>query len=458
MYISITAYIALVLFIPFSAALFAVLRPHLAATITFFVAVMFLPERVAFDAPLLPPIDKLSLSGLCAFLGCLFTARPKLRQARPFRGFDWLFVLMVLGFFGESATNKDTFVFGPLILPPLGMHEAIAASIRTFLGFYLPFFLGRALIRTPDEMRDLALVATAAALVYVPFIAYELRMSPQLHRIVYGFHQHDFIQTIRAGGYRPMVFMQHGLALAMFLLAAAIFATALAKARVRFYFGFSSATVAVFLFVLLLICKSFGALIYAVVLIPLILFVRAKRQLTVAAILSMLVFAYPVLRTTGWFPAAALVDLSAQASQDRAESLDFRFKNEDRLVAKAIDRPWFGWGSYGRNRLYDDWGNDISVTDGHWIIVLGAEGVIGFLATFGMLLGPVFAARRTLPFVSAPRDRVLFSALALVVAIDGVDLLPNGLYSHLPIFLAGALAGLCAGLKSPFSTHMVNAG
>ena len=54
-------------------------------------------------------------------------------------------------------------------------------------------------------------------LIYVPLCLFEVRMSPQLHNMVYGFAQHSFGQTVRGGGWRPMVFMQHGLAVGLFM-------------------------------------------------------------------------------------------------------------------------------------------------------------------------------------------------------------------------------------------------
>ncbi len=47
-------------------------------------------------------------------------------------------------------------------------------------------------------------------------------MSPQLHYMVYGFYQHDFAQTIRMGGWRPTVFMEHGLMVGMWMSMAAL--------------------------------------------------------------------------------------------------------------------------------------------------------------------------------------------------------------------------------------------
>src|SRR5437870_12226972 len=42
-------------------------------------------------------------------------------------------------------------------------------------------------------------------------------LNPQLHLWIYGFRQHSFAQQMRDGGYRPLVFMQHGLMVAMWM-------------------------------------------------------------------------------------------------------------------------------------------------------------------------------------------------------------------------------------------------
>ena len=43
--------------------------------------------------------------------------------------------------------------------------------------------------------------SSSAASFMRPLCVIELRFSPQLHNWVYGYHQHDFVQTIRDGGY-----------------------------------------------------------------------------------------------------------------------------------------------------------------------------------------------------------------------------------------------------------------
>ena len=81
----------------------------------------------------------------------------------------------------------------------------------------IPYFLGRIYFNDLQGLRELSVAIFIGGLIYVPFCLYEIRFSPQLHRLLYGYHQHDFSQTFRFGGYRPMVFMQHGLMVGMWM-------------------------------------------------------------------------------------------------------------------------------------------------------------------------------------------------------------------------------------------------
>ena len=73
--------------------------------------------------------------------------------------------------------------------------------------------------------------------------------------------------------------------------------------------------------------------------------------------------------------------------------------------------------------------------------------MVGFIGLFGMLLGPVFSALSRLKRIAGSQERVLVSGMSLVTALNVLDLLPNGLYSALPLFYAGALAGVSRGLS-----------
>ena len=83
----------------------------------------------------------------------------------------------------------------------------------------------------PTRTHNLAIGLFIGGLVYVPLCWLEVQLSPQLHRWLYGKHQHAFIQQMRDGGYRPMVFMQHGLMVGMWMGMTALIGIWLWKAK-----------------------------------------------------------------------------------------------------------------------------------------------------------------------------------------------------------------------------------
>lgn len=440
------AYLALILWAPLSILVCKRLRPSLAVAVLLIGAVMFLPELVKFDLPLLPPFDKLSVANLWALIGCMFVCPDRLRAARPGRGIDVFILILMASSIGNTLSNEAPLVYGPTTLPGLTMYDGFALSVKDLLRFGIPFFLGRAIYRTPRDLLDFLKVLALGGLVYTMLCLVEIRLSPQLHNWVYGFHQHSFLQTMRFGGYRPTVFMAHGLAVAMFVLSALLAAVGLARVR-ESVIGLPASIVAPWLAFVFALCKSMGAFVYAIACVPLLLVANPKRAVQLGAVLAGLVVLYPVLRATDTFPTETLVLWAERVSEDRASSLEDRFEQETQLVERAQERIWFGWGAYGRNRVWDEkTGRDLSVTDGAWIIDLGSRGAIGFLAQYSLLVIPLFGAARGLSRLRVERDRRLVGTLALISALMAVDLLPNGLYSYLPYLMAGVLMGVVPGI------------
>jgi hypothetical protein len=274
-------------------------------------------------------------------------------------------------------------------------------------------------------------------LIYCPFAIIEMRMSPQFHQWVYGYSSGQFAQTIRWGGYRPVVFMGHGLALARFFVATTVALFVLAKTR-RNLFGLPVYFLAWFQLVVLVLCKSTGAIIQAVVGVLLVSLTKSRRQLLFASVLAAVTLIYPLLRATDIFPVAGVLDAADAFGEDRSGSLAFRFANEDRLLARARERIWFGWGA-GRGRVFDDDGRDTTIVDGYWIGCLGMIGLNGFLISFGALLWPVISSRYRLRDHGDELDRTHLAGIAVIIGLIGSDLIPNGLWSMLPFLLAGML-------------------
>lgn len=202
-----------------------------------------------------------------------------------------------------------------------------------------------------------------------------------------------------------------------------------------------SGLIGIYFGVVLLLCKSVGATILAAVFIPIIAFLRAKRIATISAAACIIMLVYPAIRTAGFVPTITISELTRSFSTDRAGSFEFRLINEDQLLRRAGEKPVFGWGSWGRNRIYSpDDGSDLSVTDGAWIITLGTWGWVGYIAMFGLLnLGCLrILSRRTARSAATMAVAVTCSLLALNL----IDSIPNSSIRALTWIIAGTLASV----------------
>lgn len=450
------ALLALFSLIPLTAYVFWSKRPQLAVLIVVFFAALFGPEGAFIKLPLVPPLDKVSLPYVLLFAFAIVKARGRMKRAKLMRGIDLLIAMAFIAGFVTFSNNGDALTYGSwrsVTLPPLAINDGLQLGFQELLIAGLPFMLGRALFRSPRDLRDLLHFLVVAGLLQTAFIWVELRLSPQFHTWVYGYGAHsDFLQTIRWGGYRPMVFTAHGLALALFMLVSFLACLVLRRAgEVKIRDRWRIGRVAIYLGVVLVLCKSTGAILYALILVPVVLRSTPERQMKLASILGILVLLYPALRASDLVPTEWLVEQAKAISPERAQSLEFRFDNEELLLEKGRERIAFGWGGHGRRSVYDDeLGKEIAVADGHWIIVLGARGIVGFIQAFGLLVLPIFFARRRFEKLTNEAERRTLAGFTLIVAICAFDLLPNGLFSNYIYLFAGALMGMAQQItKSP---------
>jgi hypothetical protein len=422
-------------------------RPALSTASLLFGAVMFLPEVVHFKVPGIPPFTKYGIASLWVSIGIAIWHRARFKELSLGPVAKLLFVLIPMGAVGTALTNQDPVVAGPTVLTALRPYDAVHFFIEDFVHLAMPFLIGATMFRTRRDLRELLMVSAFAGIVYAPLILIEARLSPQLHNWVYGFAQHMFLQTVRWGGYRPMVFMNHGLALALFIAAGVVAATALLRTG-RGIFGQKPGRVALALGFLLVVCKTVSSMVYGFGGAALTFFGSCKAQVKVALVLVCVLLAWPILRLNDLVHTDEIIDTADDwVSADRAQSLEFRLVNEEALFARALERPRFGWGGFGRACIFDPWtGRELSTRDGAWIITLGERGYVGFIFAFGLLAIPIFFAYLQVGKVPAGIDRRLFAALALIVGLHAFDLIPNGRYSYLGHLLAGSLYGLAAGL------------
>ena len=409
-------------------------------------AYLILPPVVGFDFPLLPPFGKESIPAITVFVVCVFMLGQKISFGFKSVTGRILIFLFILSPIGTVLTNGDPIVFEQGGLPGLRFREIFGLVVDQFL-LILPFFIARQFLASEKALRELLLAFVIAGLVYSIPMLIEVRLSPRINVWVYGFFQHNFGEMVRYGGFRPIVFLEHGIWVAFFAMMAVIAALALMrtngeKNRPRFFF------VAGYLGIVLMLCKTLGAFLYAIALAPLILFTSPGIQVRIALVLAVIALFYPFLRGAGFVPVEAMLEQAGRIDPERAGSLWARFTNEEMLLERARERPIFGWGSWGRNHLHNliD-GTILTVTDGRWIIVIGVYGWIGYIVEFGLLAMPIF----TLLWASLKKDGVKLtpyaSALALILAINMIELLPNATLMPLTWLIAGALLGYAEGWK-----------
>lgn len=425
--------------------LFLSLTPRIALVWSLLLGYLFLPTKTAFDLPALPPLDKDTVPALAALCGMLAmsTRLAKTPATEPLPG--WLprnpvmrilLGLMLVGALMTAFSNRDALVYGGTVLPGQGLWDGLSAVLGAGM-MVLPLLLARKYLGSEGGQQIILRALCLAGLVYSLPIIFELVMSPQLNRIVYGFFPHSWIQHIRNGGYRPLVFLEHGLWLGIFMCVTVLAAWGYVRTGPVQKRGFYVAA-ALWLLVILAACKALGALAIALLLMPAVLFMGASSRIVLAAVIATVILIYPALRGAGLVPVQRVVEIARSIADERARSLEFRLINEDILLEKANQRPAFGWGAWGRSRVYDEGGADISTTDGFWVIQIGQYGWVGYLSWFGMLCGPILllATRRQDPTLSPTT-----SVMALLLTGNLIDLIPNAGLTPVTWMLAGALMG-----------------
>lgn len=412
-------------------------RVHLARTTAWMMLLpaMFLPAAVELSLPALPPLDKHRIAFLSIAAGLQLFHRPRLER----RGLWFpraLMAALAACVVETIARNGDPLVYGPTKLPGLTTHDGISAVAGLVLDRYVAFSVGLRVFRTEDDLRALFRVLTRCALIYLPLAAFEVRMSPQLHYWIYGYYQHSFGQMARGGSFRPLLFMAHGLTVAFF--GALCFSAAVGLHRVRDRERPRSWVRLGGVALLLVLCKSMASILYSLFALGMAPLLRRRVGKWALLAVAAVVITFPITRSADVFPTDEIVAMAARVSVERAASLQFRFDNEDLLLRRAMERPTFGWGTWGRNRVYTAWGDDVAVTDGQWIIVLGVYGVVGLAGLLLLTLVPVLRFlwnQRRMP----PDARTLAGQLAIMVIVCTVDILPNAWGDLLPLAFAGAL-------------------
>ena len=401
---------------------------------------MFLPVKTVVDFPMIPPLGKHTIPVVSALIGCWLVKKKGISYIKELGNIKYLVILLVITPFITTVLNTDAFITGGHFIPGLTYYDGLSAMINQFL-LITPFFIGRQFFKTYDDQLLMFKLLIVAGLFYSILMLFEIRMSPQLHTWFYGYFPHSFGQQMRFGGFRPVVFMGHGLLVSFFVVIVLIAAVALWNNRIKIR-RFSPAGVSFYFLAVLVLCKSVASLLFGLFAFTLIKVVKPKIHYRIAILLVCLAMLYPLMSIMNVFPHKAISNIATSLDKARAQSLNVRFDNEKRLLDHTRAHFYFGWGGWGRNRVYsEETGRDISITDGGWIITFSQFGLVGFILRYGLFGFVVFQAVKASKFIMLKKEQTLLSSHSILVGIIMINQLPNNALAPWLWLLAGILLG-----------------
>ncbi|NJK38152.1 MAG: O-antigen ligase domain-containing protein [Oscillatoriales cyanobacterium RM2_1_1] len=420
---------------------FRFLPPRRAVIVSFIGAWLFLPQRVSFEFLGLPDYDRMSATCYSIFLATV------VYDAQRFRSFKvtWLDVPMIVWcFLGPFSTA---------LVNGLGAYEGASAVLDRVVAYGLPYFFGRVYLNDWIGQRQMAISMFVSGLIYAPLCVLEVIISPQLHRMVYGYHGiNQFSQGMRLGGFRPTVFMRHGLSVGMWMMAATLIGLWLWQSGVlKSLWAIPMAVLIAGMIVTVVLVKSTGAYAYLIYGVLVLFVAKWFRTSLPLLVLIVLLSGYLGLAASGNFSGESkdrIVSISADiAGEERSQSLQFRLDNEEVLGEKAREQPIFGWGRWGRNRVYDyDWSGelvDTVVTDSMWIQAFGVNGIIGLISIVAVQFTPalVFMVRYPAHTWFTPLVAPA-AALNVVIVLYMLDCTLNNQVNPVYSVVSGGIIGL----------------
>jgi hypothetical protein len=429
-------YLVMLAWIPIVLLLFKQFSPERAVVISFIGAWLFLPQAI-FPLPGVPDYTKMSATCYGILLATIIYDVEYLKSFK----FGWLDIPMLIWClcpFAASVTNG------------LGAYDGFSAALNQTVTWGVPYFLGRIYLNSLVGLRQLAVGIFMGGLLYMPLCWIEIFLGPILHARVYGMRLRGAGQAIRYGGYRPMVFMIHGLEVGMWMMAAALIGIWLWRSGVlQQFWNVSMVWLVGALLITFVAVKSTGAYLYLIVGVGILFIAKYFRTALPMLALVLTIMLYVSLGASGTFGqeiSSPVVSLAADvAGPDRAQSLQFRWDQEELLGEKARQKLIFGWGGWGRNRIKDEvTGASTSVTDSLWVIAFGINGLVGLASITAALLLPAASfcfSRYRVDYWSHPKLASV-AVIAVVLILYMLDCTLNSMTNPVYALANGAISGL----------------
>lgn len=430
------AALVMFLWIPFVFWVFRSFPSRRAIVIAFVVAALYLPEA-ELVIPGFPDYTKLSAASYGVLI---FTILFDVQRIKQFR-FGWLDIPILIWCISPLFSSLSN---------GLGWYDGLSSTLEQTMIWGIPFFLGRIYLNDLEGLYQLAIGIFAGGITYIPLALFEIRMSPQLHTWIYGGFPHgDFAQSVRSGGFRPVVFTSHGLVLSFWMMISLLIGIWLWKTDVcqRIFNIPINIIIPIFLITFALLRSTGAYLLLAMSLAVIFISVSLRSNIIIYSLIAA-VLGYLLVRslTETNLHDYIISAISPYLPAERVGSLQFRFENEEILADKARLRMLFGWGGYGRNLIFDEWGNQSTIVDSIWIITFGTRGLLGLFSLFSTLLLPILSVVS----IKCPcklwdrKDFAAVGVLTVALLFFSIEILVNAPALPPVTLICGALTGYVA--------------
>ena len=431
------AQVALVLWIVISIGLFAVMRPVRAFLLVYVIGYLFLPveigDGVTFTGSIYITqslrIEKLTACNIGAILGTLLFATHMIRRFR-FHWVDLVYGCLLAGAICTSLVNS------------LGAKDGISHAVEDARKYLPLMILARIYLSGPAELLEAMRAILGGAFVYSFLCVAEWRLSPQTHRLVYGYFQHSFDQFIRYSHYRPVGFLHHAIEASFFLGTSAALASWLwLKGMLhRPLWGWVPGwAVVLALFVGTLSTMTYSGIAACLSCCGVLALVGLTRSRWLLAILPAAAIIWMAGRYTGAIDASLLMRAANSMDPARSESLAYRFESE-RLNLDSLSHDLLLGKGAAQGIVRSEDGAIIKAVDAWWLLTLVFYGVVGLVGWY-LFWGAGLIETITHWSRLSSDLRILAAAAGVLVGAQFVDFLFNSFPSPFLLMLAMGTVG-----------------
>jgi hypothetical protein len=357
-------------------------------------------------------LTKATVLGFTGILGVLLYDRASYKRFR-LTVWDMAIGMWLIAPILSAIANPDNF------------QEGCKGEIYQLLAWGSPYLIGRLHFTDAQSLRLAAKAFVIGGLAYVPFCIFEIITGPRVYAWLYGYQPFQMNAAQRFIGYRPVVFLENGNQLGIWMATSALIAIWLWRRNTaRSILGIPIPLVAIGLFLVTLFCQSTGAIILLLALVPFVFVDPRHLSRTVSIVLVLGILAFAAVRIGNVFVWRNLVQQNAAAhaldsylKSVGKDSLGWRLTEDERHIATALEEPILGYGQW------DWWSGGVERPWSLWLLVFGMYGSVGLVSLEAVLLIPPLRAvwfpltRSDIGYINM---RHTLSAAVLLSAIDNL--------------------------------------